>query len=119
MAVLFITHDLGVVAQICDQVLVMYAGRSAEQAPVLSLYEKPAHPYTQGLLSSIPRLDQVSKTILATIPGQVPSIEAQVTGCRFANRCAYQTPICQQQPLVERVADTHTVWCHHWRELAI
>ena len=118
MAVLFITHDLGVVAQICDQVLVMYAGRSAEQAPVLSLYENPLHPYTQGLLASIPRLDQPSKTVLATIPGQVPSLEEQVSGCRFANRCAYQTEVCQQQPSVEQVATAHTVWCHHWRELA-
>ncbi|MGO4999221.1 ABC transporter ATP-binding protein [Oceanisphaera sp. W20_SRM_FM3] len=119
MAVLFITHDLGVVAQICDQVLVMYAGRSAEQAPVLRLYESPAHPYTQGLLASIPRLNQPSKTVLATIPGQVPSLEEQVSGCRFANRCLYQTDICQQQPSVEQVAETHTVWCHHWRELAL
>lgn len=118
MAVLFITHDLGVVAQICDQVLVMYAGRSVEQAPVLSLFEQPAHPYTQGLLSSIPRLDQVSKTILATIPGQVPALEDQVDGCRFANRCAYQTSVCQQQPKVEEVAAEHAVWCHHWQELA-
>lgn len=118
MAVLFITHDLGVVAQICDQVLVMYAGRSVEQAPVLSLFEQPAHPYTQGLLSSIPRLDQVSKTILATIPGQVPALEDQVDGCRFTNRCAYQTSVCQQQPKVEEVAAEHAVWCHHWQELA-
>ncbi|MBU3825828.1 MAG: ABC transporter ATP-binding protein [Candidatus Oceanisphaera merdipullorum] len=119
MAVLFITHDLGVVAQICDQVLVMYAGRSAEQAPALSLYEKPVHPYTQGLLASIPRLDQPSKTVLATIPGQVPGLEEQVCGCRFANRCAYQTDICQQQPSVEQAGAAHTVWCHHWRELAL
>ncbi|MDX1267727.1 MAG: ABC transporter ATP-binding protein, partial [Oceanisphaera sp.] len=72
MAVLFITHDLGVVAQICDQVLVMYAGRSAEQADVFTLFEQPRHPYTKGLLSAIPRLDQPGKTILATIKGQVP-----------------------------------------------
>ncbi|ART80225.1 ABC transporter ATP-binding protein [Oceanisphaera avium] len=118
MAVIFITHDLGVVAQICDQVLVMYAGRSVEQAPVISLYEAPSHPYTQGLLASIARLDRVSKTQLATIPGQVPSLEEQRVGCRFANRCQYRSDICEQQPEVEQVAELHTVWCHHWQECA-
>lgn len=117
MAVLFITHDLGVVAQVCDQVLVMYAGRSAEQADVLTLFEQPAHPYTQGLLSSIPRLHLPSKRVLATINGQVPALEEQVPGCRFANRCAYRTDLCQQQPRPESVAGEHAVWCHHWREL--
>ncbi|MFD1006557.1 ABC transporter ATP-binding protein [Oceanisphaera ostreae] len=117
MAVLFITHDLGVVAQTCDQVLVMYAGRSVEQADVFTLFEHPVHPYTQGLLSAIPRLDQPGKTQLATIDGQVPSLEEQPTGCRFANRCTYMTPVCQQQPRMESVSTGHDVWCHHWREL--
>ncbi|GAA3705157.1 ABC transporter ATP-binding protein [Oceanisphaera sediminis] len=117
MAVLFITHDLGVVAQVCDQVLVMYAGRSAEQADVFTLFERPVHPYTQGLLSAIPRLDQPGKTELATIRGQVPSLEEQQEGCRFANRCPYMTERCQRQPAVERVEEAHHVWCHHWREL--
>lgn len=117
MAVLFITHDLGVVAQICDQVLVMYAGRSAEQGDVFTLFEQPRHPYTKGLLSAIPRLDQPSKTILATIKGQVPSLEEQQAGCRFANRCPYMTERCRRQPDVERVKAAHHVWCHHWREL--
>ncbi|MBO1520347.1 ABC transporter ATP-binding protein [Oceanisphaera pacifica] len=117
MAVLFITHDLGVVAQICDHVLVMYAGRSAEQADVITLFEQPLHPYTQGLLSAIPRLEQSSKTPLATIEGQVPSLEALPTGCRFANRCAYMTPACEQQPHKAVAARGHNVWCHHWREL--
>ncbi len=117
MAVLFITHDLGVVAQICDQVLVMYAGRSAEQADVFTLFERPVHPYTKGLLSAIPRLDQPGKTELATIRGQVPSLEEQQEGCRFANRCPYMTERCQRQPAMERVEEAHHVWCHHWREL--
>ncbi|MGB5854994.1 MAG: ABC transporter ATP-binding protein [Oceanisphaera sp.] len=117
MAVLFITHDLGVVAQTCEQVLVMYAGRSVEQADVFTLFEHPVHPYTQGLLSAIPRLDQPGKTQLATIDGQVPSLEEQPTGCRFANRCTYMTPVCQQQPRMESVSTGHDVWCHHWREL--
>ncbi|MBM7456458.1 peptide/nickel transport system ATP-binding protein [Oceanisphaera litoralis] len=117
MAVLFITHDLGVVAQVCDQVLVMYAGRSAEQADVFTLFERPVHPYTKGLLSAIPRLDQPGKTELATIKGQVPSLEEQQEGCRFANRCPYMTERCRRQPAVERVEEAHHVWCHHWREL--
>lgn len=117
MAVLFITHDLGVVAQVCDQVLVMYAGRSAEQADVFSVFERPVHPYTAGLLAAIPRMDQPSKTQLKTIAGQVPALDEMPSGCRFANRCAYQTAVCQQQPLVEQVAAEHHVWCHHWREL--
>ena len=116
MAVLFITHDLGVVAQICDQVLVMYAGRSAEQADVFTLFEHPVHPYTQGLLAAIPRLDQPGKTRLATIDGQVPSLEEQPSGCRFANRCTYMTAECKQQPGVASVSAEHDVWCHHWRE---
>ncbi len=117
MAVIFITHDLGVVAQVCDQVLVMYAGRSAEQADVFTLFERPVHPYTKGLLSAIPRLSQPGKTELPTIRGQVPSLEEQQAGCRFANRCPYMTERCQQQPAVELVGDEHHVWCHHWREL--
>ncbi|MDV2857172.1 MULTISPECIES: ABC transporter ATP-binding protein [Oceanimonas] len=119
MAVIFITHDLGVVAQICDQVLVMYAGRSAEQASVLDLFERPRHPYTQGLLASIPRLDRQSKTELPVIPGQVPSLEQLPAGCRFANRCAYSSEVCTTQPAREQAGDGHQVWCHHWRELAL
>lgn len=118
MAVLFITHDLGVVAQICDQVLVMYAGRSAEQADVFSVFERPVHPYTAGLLAAVPRMDQPGKTQLKTIAGQVPALDEMPKGCRFANRCAYQTAVCQQQPLMEQVAAEHKVWCHHWQELA-
>ena len=118
MAVLFITHDLGVVAQICDQVLVMYAGRSVEQADVFSVFERPVHPYTAGLLAAVPRMDQPGKTQLKTIAGQVPALDEMPKGCRFANRCAYQTAVCQQQPLMEQVAAEHKVWCHHWQELA-
>ncbi|WMC10195.1 ABC transporter ATP-binding protein [Oceanimonas pelagia] len=118
MAVIFITHDLGVVAQLCDQVLVMYAGRSAEQADVYELFERPRHPYTQGLLASIPRLDRPGKTELPVIAGQVPSLEQLPSGCRFANRCPHRTEVCAVQPLPEQASELHHVWCHHWRELA-
>ncbi|OXY80461.1 ABC transporter ATP-binding protein [Oceanimonas doudoroffii] len=118
MAVIFITHDLGVVAQICDRVLVMYAGRSAEQAGVFELFEHPRHPYTRGLLASIPRLDRPGKTELPAIAGQVPSLEEQSAGCRFANRCPYSTEVCATQPALEQADSVHHVWCHHWRELS-
>ncbi|AEY00549.1 ABC-type oligopeptide transport system, ATPase component [Oceanimonas sp. GK1] len=118
MAVIFITHDLGVVAQICDQVLVMYAGRSAEQAGVFELFERPHHPYTRGLLASIPRLERAGKTELPAIRGQVPSLEELPGGCRFANRCPHMTDVCRVQPPREAAGDGHYVWCHHWRELS-
>ncbi|GAA3551251.1 ABC transporter ATP-binding protein [Zobellella aerophila] len=116
MAVIFITHDLGVVAQVCDQVLVMYAGRSAEQAGVYDIFERPLHPYTRGLLAAIPRLSHPNKAILPTIKGQVPSIEEQVSGCRFVNRCPHATAKCVTQPRAELDGKNHSVWCHHWRE---
>lgn len=116
MGVIFITHDLGVVAQVCDQVLVMYAGRSAEQAGVFDIFERPLHPYTQGLLSAIPRLERPGKTMLPTIKGQVPSLEEQKAGCRFANRCPRASDLCEQQPVVSLAGESHQVWCHHWRD---
>ncbi|MDB4714345.1 ABC transporter ATP-binding protein, partial [Akkermansiaceae bacterium] len=83
MAVLMITHDLGVIAQNCDEVVVMYAGRIVERAPVVELFANPQHAYTKGLLSSIPRIDSERKSHLSTIPGQVASIQDFVSGCRF------------------------------------
>ncbi|MGI8605506.1 MAG: ABC transporter ATP-binding protein [Verrucomicrobiales bacterium] len=86
MAVVLITHDLGVIAETCDEVAVMYAGRLVERAPVRELFAQPRHAYTRGLLASIPRLDSVPKTKLPIIPGQVATLETQVTGCRFCQR---------------------------------
>ena len=86
MAVLMITHDLGVIAQNCDEVVVMYAGRIVERAPVVELFANPQHAYTKGLLSSIPRIDSERKSHLSTIPGQVASIQDFVSGCRFCQR---------------------------------
>ena len=115
MALILITHDLGVVAEMCDDVLVMYGGRVAEYAPVEELFRDPKHPYTQGLLRAIPRLDAERKSRLATIPGQVPGLAQMPAGCRFANRCAHATPACAIQPALETVQPAHTVACHHWR----
>jgi oligopeptide/dipeptide ABC transporter ATP-binding protein len=86
MSVILITHDLGVIAEVCDEVAVMYAGRIVEKASVFDLFAHPRHAYTQGLLESIPRLDSKPKTLLKAIPGNVPSIADFKPGCRFAER---------------------------------
>ena len=87
MAVILITHDLGVVAETCDDVAVMYAGRIAERGPVDAIYKKPLHPYTQGLMNCLPKMDHPPKTPLPVIPGMVPGLKAMPVGCRFASRC--------------------------------
>ncbi len=119
MAIVFITHDLGVIAELCSRVLVMYAGRIAEEAGAEALFDDPLHPYTQGLLASIPRLDDEPKTTLATIPGTVPAIDELPPGCRFANRCPHVQTLCAETaPPIERAAAERLVACHRWRELA-
>lgn len=87
MAVILITHDLGVVAETCDDVAVMYAGRIAERGPVESIFNRPLHPYTQGLMNCLPKLDHPPKTPLQVIPGSVPGLGDLPAGCRFASRC--------------------------------
>jgi peptide/nickel transport system ATP-binding protein len=119
MAMLFITHDLGVVAELCDDVLVMYAGRVAEHASVKDLFDAPRHPYTRGLIASVPRPDTTPKTILATIEGVVPATRDLPAGCRFSNRCAYAEDVCRAVvPPLESCGLDHEVACHRWRELA-
>jgi peptide/nickel transport system ATP-binding protein/oligopeptide transport system ATP-binding protein len=93
MAMILITHDLGVVAQVCDRVAVMYAGRIVEEGPVQRIFDDPRHPYTQGLLRALPRLDEPSHE-LAVIPGQVPSPTAWPSGCRFRPRCPFAWDLC-------------------------
>ena len=112
-AIALITHDLGVVAEFADDVVVMYAGRIVEQASVTALFENPQHPYTIGLLGSIPRLDRAQDR-LATIEGQVPMRLANITGCRFAPRCPFAEPRCRESepPLVD-LGDDHLAAC--WR----
>ncbi len=117
MAVMLITHDLGVIAENCDEVIVMYAGRVAERGGVEQIFDCPAHPYTRGLLASIPRLEGVRKTRLTTIEGLVPSLSEMPAGCRFQNRCPLATEVCRSvQPPLEEVAPGHSVACHHWKE---
>jgi peptide/nickel transport system ATP-binding protein len=97
MAVILITHDLGVVAEVCDRVVVMYAGQVAEQGPVDQLFREPRHPYTEGLLRAVPRLGRKAES-LAVIPGTVPSPAAWPAGCRFHTRCPYGWDLCVLEP---------------------
>jgi oligopeptide/dipeptide ABC transporter ATP-binding protein len=117
MSIIFITHDLGVIAETCDRVIVMYAGRIAEQASVEDLFHAPRHPYTRGLLNSIPRLETQAKSELQVIEGMVPSLNTLPSGCRFRTRCDYVSEKCAESSpdLVE--ADDHTVACFNWRKL--
>ncbi|MGY3857493.1 ABC transporter ATP-binding protein [Aeromonas veronii] len=120
MAIIFITHDLGVVAELCDEVVVMYAGRAVERADIYELFDRPRHPYTHGLMASIPRLEDVPKSLLKTIKGQVPALHEMPAGCRFSNRCPHATEICVgTNPVAESLGERHTVSCHHWKELSV
>ncbi|MFP6892950.1 MAG: ABC transporter ATP-binding protein [Opitutales bacterium] len=103
MATLLITHDLGVIAEQCDEVVVMYAGRIVERAPVKELFAKPKHAYTKGLLASIPRLTNERKSELRTIPGQVASIQEFVSGCRFCQRMERGGETLNTRPSYEEV----------------
>jgi oligopeptide/dipeptide ABC transporter ATP-binding protein len=98
MAVIVITHDLGVIAETCEDVVVMYAGKVAETASAIELFKNPKHPYTQGLLDSIPRLETTPKTKLNIIEGIVPSLYELPSGCRFRNRCPHAMEICADDP---------------------
>ena len=119
MAMIFITHDLGVVAEFCDEVLVMYAGRIAEHAPVRQLFRTPRHPYTRGLIDSLPRLDTPSRSALNAIEGVVPKLTEMPPGCRFSNRCRYADDRCRTAvPALGSCDPGHEVACHHWRRLA-
>ncbi|MBP7143056.1 MAG: ABC transporter ATP-binding protein [Opitutaceae bacterium] len=117
MAIILITHDLGVIADMCDDVVVMYGGRIAETGPVDDIFASPAHPYTRGLLSSIPRLTTPRKSRLNVIDGMVPSLAELPVGCRFQNRCPFRIEACARQPPRENVSPQHAVACHRWRDL--
>jgi oligopeptide/dipeptide ABC transporter ATP-binding protein len=118
-ALLFITHDMGVIAEMCDDVVVMYAGRVVERRPVVGLFEAPAHPYTRGLLSSMPRRGVTHKAELPTIEGTVPSMLAPPPGCRFADRCAHHATLdeasqrrCREQDPALQADGIGWVACH-------
>ena len=113
-AIMLITHNLGIVWKMCDTVMVMYAGKTVEFADMKELYKNPMHPYTWGLLDSIPKLSDEGKADLKTIPGVPPDLRLTGTCCNFYNRCPYATDICREQvPELVEVAPGHKVACHH------
>ncbi len=113
-AVIWISHDLGVVARLADTVAVMYAGYIVEMAPVDELYARPAHPYTIGLLNSLPRLDARVKTKLQAIAGLPPNMLGELRGCPFVARCRFATQRCREEnPVLAEVAPAHSVACWH------
>jgi peptide/nickel transport system ATP-binding protein len=115
MAVMLITHDMGVIAETAQRVVVMYAAKVAEEAPVADLFKEPLHPYTQGLLRSIPRIDlaATSRRRLETIPGTVPTLRGDIApGCRFAPRCPFVKSVCtEKDPVLKEVKPGHKVSC--------
>lgn len=119
MGVMLITHDLAVVAQTCSRVIVMYLGQIVEEADVLTLFDHPCHPYTEGLMRSIPSMEGDRTKPLYMIPGTVPLLSQIPTGCRFAPRCAYATERCRQEtPQLTPVSDKQSVRCFRAAELA-
>lgn len=121
-AIILITHDLGVVAEMCDRVNVMYAGRIVEQAPVNELFKAPKHPYTDALIGSTPILGHADKP-LTTIPGSVPNLIDLPEGCKFSPRCAarlqYNLDIClHEEPELKLLSPGHTVRCWLYEDIA-
>ena len=117
-AIMLITHDLGVVAEMAQRVVVMYAGRKVEEGTVGEIFGNPQHPYTRGLLGAVPKLgsslEMTGRSKLTEIPGQVPSLRKPIIGCPFAGRCAIATEICSKiAPAVEEKQPGHFVACHY------
>jgi oligopeptide/dipeptide ABC transporter ATP-binding protein len=118
MSVIFITHDLGVIAELCQDVVVMYAGQVAETAPIRELFYNPRHPYTRGLLMAIPTLDSPRKMPLTVIKGVVPSLDDLPPGCRFKNRCPYARDVCgTAPPPLKDIGADHQAACYFADEL--
>ncbi|MGY3560105.1 oligopeptide/dipeptide ABC transporter ATP-binding protein [Bradyrhizobium sp. USDA 4463] len=119
-AVVFITHDLGVVAETCQRVIVMYAGCIVEQASVTDLFARPAHPYTQALMRSVPDARHGRRQRLPEIPGIVPSLREPIVGCSFAPRCPFAIGICREKvPGMRDVAPGHTAACWRAEEVVV
>ncbi len=120
MAIMWITHDLGVVAELAHTINVMYAGSIIETGKIRNIYKQTRHPYTIGLLGSLPRLDDSPGTELVSIPGLPPDLVALPEGCPFAARCGYRIDQCltEKPPLVEIGGENHSVACWRWEEIA-
>jgi peptide/nickel transport system ATP-binding protein len=111
-AIMFITHDLGVIAEIADRVIVMYAGQVVEEADVFTLFKNPKHPYTQGLMASIPHLEYENERRLVSIPGSVPGVKNMPRGCRFHTRCPHASQSCKEErPELKQIDEGHKVRC--------
>jgi len=118
MSVILITHDLGVIAETCDEVVVMYAGKVAERGSVFDIFDRAAHPYTRGLLKSIPTLNTVPKSTLSVIGGMVPGFLDLPEGCRFENRCTFSNEQCiSNAPGLSAIKEQHQVSCLRWQEI--
>ncbi|RFU67506.1 ABC transporter ATP-binding protein [Peribacillus saganii] len=118
MSVIFITHDLGVIAEICTRVVVMYLGQIVEEADVEKLFSNPLHPYTKGLMKSIPQIDGDRSQALHVIEGTVPSLHDVPNGCRFASRCPYASDLCRaKMPELKIVKTGQKVRCWHYEEI--
>lgn len=118
MSVMYITHDMGVVAEVSDRVAVMYAGQVVESADVVTIFRNPRHPYTRGLIASMPKLDSKPKTRLPYIKGSVPTPRAYPATCRFAERCMYANDYCRNNtPILEYIEDNHRIRCFRAKEL--
>jgi len=116
---LYVSHDLGLVAQLCDQVTVLYGGEIMASAPVVELYKQPIHPYTISLLASLPRPTEGFETRLPTIAGVAPSLAERPSGCVFADRCPVALQVCRdEKPALEFIGEARWVKCHRWREIA-
>jgi oligopeptide transport system ATP-binding protein len=115
-AIVLITHDLGIVAETCENVLVMYAGNMVEYGSANDIFSAPKHPYTMGLLASLPRLDEKNRTRLVPIEGQPPNLLAIPAGCAFAPRCRYKMPICEQVPPSFDFGKGHVARCFLYDE---
>jgi oligopeptide/dipeptide ABC transporter ATP-binding protein len=119
MGILFITHNLGVVAGVADRVAVMYAGRIVEHGDTVSIFHRPRHPYTTSLLASLPRIGEAGRRRLTAIPGNVPAPADLPEGCAFATRCAHTEPACEaRMPDLVPCGEGHFARCRRWRELA-
>ena len=111
-AILLVSHDLGIISQMCHRVLVMYAGKIVEEAPMATIFHAPAHPYTRGLMASIPQVDQQAER-LASIPGMMPGLRDIPSGCRFHPRCALGDDECiEHEPRLRQLNEQHWVACH-------
>jgi peptide/nickel transport system ATP-binding protein len=117
LAMVLITHDMGIVADSCDRVTVLYAGQICETGTVEQVFERPKHPYTEALLSSVPSL-ALRKEKLSVIPGNVPNLIQPPSGCRFHPRCSYSRQVCIDiDPDLESIGEERLVHCHRWREI--